>query len=32
MTRLADLGGARNVEEAIRAFEPHILHALGQTK
>jgi len=28
MTRLADLGGARNVEEAIRAFEPHILHAL----
>jgi lipoyl(octanoyl) transferase len=28
MTRLTDLGGARNVAEAIRAFEPHILHAL----
>jgi lipoyl(octanoyl) transferase len=28
MTRTADLGGARNVEEAIQAFEPHILQAL----
>jgi lipoyl(octanoyl) transferase len=28
MTRLADIGGARNVEEAIRAFEPHILRTL----
>ena len=32
MTRLADLGGARNVEDAVRAFEPHILHALGFAK
>jgi lipoyl(octanoyl) transferase len=32
MTRVADLGGARNVEEAIREFEPHILQALEPTK
>jgi lipoyl(octanoyl) transferase len=32
MTRLADLGGARNVEEAVQAFEPHILHALARRK
>jgi lipoyl(octanoyl) transferase len=32
MTRLADLGGARNVEEAIRTFEPHILQALSPKK
>jgi lipoyl(octanoyl) transferase len=29
MTRLADLGGARSVEAAAAAFEPHLLRTLG---
>jgi lipoyl(octanoyl) transferase len=29
MTRLADLGGARSVEAAAAAFEPHLVRTLG---